>query len=148
MSMDFIEGLPVSQGKTAIMDVVDRFSKFVRFIPLQHPFTAPKVAQVFFGEIFSLYVLPKSIVSDRDRIFLSSFWTEIFKLQSTQLYMSSSYYPQSDGQTESVNQCLECYLRCFCGFKPKEWCKWIPWAKFWYNTTWKSATGYAHFEVV
>lgn len=67
--------------KSTIMVVVDRFSKFAQFIPLQHPFNAPKVAQVFFEEIFCLYGLPKSIVSDRDRVFLSSFWTEIFKLQ-------------------------------------------------------------------
>lgn len=146
--MDFVERLPASRGRTAIMVVVDRFSKFAHFIPLQHPFIAPKIAQVFFEEIFSLYGLPKSIVSDRDRIFLSSFWTELFKLQGTQLHMSSSYHPQSDGQTERVNQCLECYLRCFCGFKPKEWCKWIPWATFWYNTTWKSATGFIPFKVV
>lgn len=71
--MDFIEGLPMSQGKTAIMVVVDRYSKFAHFVPLQHPFTAPKVAQLFFDNFLSLYDLPKSIVSDRDCIFLSSF---------------------------------------------------------------------------
>lgn len=83
--MDFVDGLPPSQGKTIIMVVVDRYSKFAHFVAMQHPYTATMVAQIFFEEIFSLYGLPKSIVSDRDTIFLSAFWTELFKLQGTQL---------------------------------------------------------------
>lgn len=83
ISMDFVDSLPPSQGKTVIMVVVDRFSKFAHFVAMQHPYTAPKVAQIFFDEIFSLYGLPKAIVSDRDAIFLSAFWLELFKLQGT-----------------------------------------------------------------
>lgn len=74
ISMDFVDSLPPSQGKTVIMVVVDHFSKFAHFVIMQHPYTAPKVAQIFFDEIFSLYGLPKAIVSDRDAIFLSVFW--------------------------------------------------------------------------
>lgn len=105
---DFIKGLLMSQGRNVIMIVVDRYSKFAYFIPL-HRFIASKVARVFFKEffIFRLYGLPKSIVFDRDKVLTGSFWQELFKIQITQLYLSSTYHPQSDGQTKRINQCLE-----------------------------------------
>lgn len=114
ISIDFIEGLSMSFGKSAIMVVVDRFSKFSCFIPPKHPYTAPLVAHVFHEEIFKLYGLPKSIVSDRDRIFTSEFWCELFRLQGTQLLLSTLCHAQMDGQTERISQCLEACLRCFC----------------------------------
>lgn len=147
ISMDFIEGLPTSHGKNVIMVIVDRYSKFAHFIPLQHPFTASKVAQVFFDEIFSLYGLPKTIASDRDPIFRSSFSSELLKLQGTQLHLSSSYHPQSGSQAERINQYLECYLRCFCSTKLNEWRKWVALAMFWHNTMWKSSMGFTLYEV-
>ena len=64
--MDFIEGLPRSGGKTTILVVVDRLSKFAHFIPLAHSFTAKTAALVFMGEICKLYGIPRTIVSDRD----------------------------------------------------------------------------------
>jgi hypothetical protein len=80
---------------------------------LLHPYSAPKVAQVFLDNVFRLHGMPTHIISDRDPVFTSSFWKELFKLANTLLCMSSAYHPQSDGQTERVNQCLETYLRCF-----------------------------------
>lgn len=97
ISMDFNEGLPNSQGRNVIMVVVDRYTKFAHFIAFQHPYNAPKVAQIFFEEVFSLYGLPKSIVSDHDLIFVSSFWSELFKIQGTQLQLSFACHSQSDG---------------------------------------------------
>lgn len=91
--------------------------------------------------------MPKTIVSDRDRIFTSNFWEELFNLQGTRL-RHSIYHPQSDGQTEGINQCLEAYLRCFCGTKPHDWGRWLSWAEYWHNTTWKSPTGFTPYEVV
>lgn len=145
VSMDFVDGLPPSQGKTIIMVVVDRLSKFAHFVALHHPYTTPKVAQIFLEEIVSLYSYPKTIVSNHDTIFLSAFCIKLFKLQGTQLHHSSAYHPQSDGQTERINQSLECYLRCFCNLKPSEWKKWFPWAIFWHNTTWNSSTGFTPY---
>jgi hypothetical protein len=148
ISMDFIEGLPVSQGFSVIFVVVDRLTKYGHFIPLAHPFSASTVAQVFMTNILKLHGMPSIIVSDRDPIFISSFWKELFHLQGTSLAFSSAYHPQSDGQTEALNKCLETYLRCYAGAKPKSWNFWLPLAEWWYNTNHHSATGFTPFEAL
>lgn len=85
ISMDFIKGLPSSQGRNAIMVVVDRLTKYAHFIPLSHPYTAAMVARLFHDHIFKLHGMPTSIVSDRDPTFTSAFSVEFFKLQGTNL---------------------------------------------------------------
>ncbi|KAM1013601.1 hypothetical protein FF1_043513 [Malus domestica] len=113
--MDFIVDLPNWKGKTVIWVVVHRLSKYTHFVPMSHPYTASSVAQLFIEHIFKLHGMPSSIVIDRDSIFLSAFWRELFKLQNSKLCMSSRYHPQSDGQSEVMNKCFETYLRCFVG---------------------------------
>jgi len=148
ISLDFIEGLPNSEGYSVIMVVVDRLSKYAHFIPISHPYTASKIAQVFLANIFKLHGLPNSIVTDRDPTFTSTFWKELFKLQGTTLKFSSAYHPQTDGQTEIVNKMVEQYLRCFSGDKPKGWVKWLPLAEWWYNTNIHASTKLSPFESV
>lgn len=99
ISMDFITHLPCSNNKTAIWVIVDRLTKFSHFIALPTSFTAASLAPTFISEIYKLHGAPKTIVSDRDRIFVSQFWRSLFKHLGTTLHFSSSYHPQSDGQT-------------------------------------------------
>ncbi|PNX92266.1 retrotransposon-related protein [Trifolium pratense] len=148
ISMDFIEGLPPSAGKQVIFVVVDRLSKYAHFIPLSHPYTAVDIAKVFLDNVFKLHGLPESITSDRDPIFLSTFWNEFFKLQGVALNKSTAYHPQSDGQTEIVNKAVETYLRCMCSEKPTSWSQWIPMAEYWYNSNFHSAIQTTPYEVV
>lgn len=79
------------------MVIIDGFSKFAHFVPLLHPFSAQQVAQLFLDNVYRLHGMPTHIVSDRDRIFTSTFWRELFRLAQVQRNMSSAYHPQSDG---------------------------------------------------
>ena len=146
--MDFITGLPNSGNKSVIMVVVEKISKYAHFCALPHPFTSTLVAQSFMDQIFKLHGMPTSIVSDRDPIFTSNFWQELFRLQGTQLKLSTSYHPQTDGQTEAVNKCLETYLRCFTSEKQHLWVQWLPLAELWYNTNYHATTKMTPYEAV
>ena len=107
ISMDFVEGLPKSEGKDVIMVIVNQLTKFGHFLNLSHPFTAQEVARTFLDRVTSFHDIPKTIVSDRDKVFTSSLWQELFKKLGVGLCMSMAYHPQTDGQTEIMNQCLE-----------------------------------------
>ncbi|KAF0930307.1 hypothetical protein E2562_031975 [Oryza meyeriana var. granulata] len=100
IAMDFMEGFPKVGGKSVVLTVVDRFSKYTHFVAIGHPYTATSVAHVFFDHIVRLHGLPCSIVSDRDPVFTSTFWTELFALSGVELRLSSAFHPQTDGQSE------------------------------------------------
>ncbi|KAL4587069.1 hypothetical protein LXL04_011719 [Taraxacum kok-saghyz] len=148
ISMDFITQLPPSGGKTAIWVIVDRLSKYAHFIALPPHYTAPSLAIIFLQHIYRLHGLPKTIVSDRDPIFLSHFWKDLFAKIGTKLLHSSAYHPQTDGQTEVVNRCLESYLRCFASDEPNRWSKYLYLAEYWYNTTYHSAIEMPPFQAL
>ncbi|CAL9217962.1 unnamed protein product [Arabidopsis halleri] len=153
LSMDFIDGLQPSDKHTSIMVVVDHLSKSAHLIPLSHPYTSKSVAAKFVEYVvMKLHGLPKTIVSDRDPVFTSAFWRELWKLSGTKLCMSSAYHPQSDGQMEVINRCVEQFLRCFVHERPKQWSFMLPCAEYWYNTTagnhhrwWVMSTGHHQF---
>ena len=103
LSLDFIVGLPGYKGNSTVLVIVDRFSKAAHFTMLPKQHSAAHVAEVFAQTVCKLHGIPRSLISDRDPIFVSRFWKELFKLSGTQLRMSTAYHPQSDGQTEVVN---------------------------------------------
>jgi hypothetical protein len=146
--MDFIEGLPPSDHFNALLVVIDKFTKYGHFIPVKHPFTALQIVQVFMNNVYKLHELPKTIISNRDRVFTSAVWQQLLKLTNTKLMMSSSYHLQTDGQTEHLNQCVEGFLGCTVHSCPRQWNKWISVAKFWYNTSVHSALGKSPFEAL
>ena len=92
--------------------------------------------------------MPHSIVSDCDPTFTNNFWQELFKIQGTQLHLSTAYHAQNDGQTEVVNKCLETYLRCFSSERKNQWDQWLPLVEWWYNSSYHTTTCMTPFEVV
>nr|XP_009775498.1 PREDICTED: uncharacterized protein LOC104225416 [Nicotiana sylvestris] len=125
ISMDFIEGLPKSHGKDVIFVVVDRLTKSAHFMALAYPFTSLEVANKFWKRVHTLHSSPETIVFDRDKQFLSNFLQALFKLKGIQLLYSSTYHPQTDGQTERMEKCIENHLRCITSNKPQDWKKWL-----------------------
>jgi hypothetical protein len=148
LTMDFIEGLPKSDGYNVILVVVDRLTKYAHFLAIKHPYTATSIAQLFLDNIVKLHGLPQSIVTDRDTIFVSQFWKTLFKLYKVNLKLSTAYHPQTDGQSERVNQCLEMYLRCAVHDSPKSWKSWLSLAEIWYNSSLHSALGCSPFKAL
>jgi len=147
LSMDFVTHLPSSNGFTTILVVVDRFSKGVHLGALPAHYTAFKVANLFLNIVCKLHGFPRSIISDRDPIFISSFWRELFRLSGTTLRMSTAYHPQSDGQTEVMNRTIEQYLRSFVHHNPANWFKFLALAEWSYNTSQHSGTDFTPYEV-
>jgi hypothetical protein len=106
-----MEGFPKVCGKSVILTVVNRFSKYT---PTSSS-SAMTVAKAFFDSMIRLHGVPTSMVNDRDPIFTSTLWKELFRLIGTQLCTSSVFYPQKDGQSKVTNKLITIYLRCLAG---------------------------------
>ncbi|KAL0401393.1 UNVERIFIED_CONTAM: Transposon Tf2-11 polyprotein [Sesamum latifolium] len=148
VSMDYISGLPKVGDLGSIIIVVDRLSKYATFIAAPKHATAEGTAHLFFKHIVKYWGLPKDIVSDRDSCFIGFFWTELFKILGSKLFMSSSYHPQSDGQTERFNSMLEEYLRHFVRGTQKDWVKLLDVAQLCFNAQKSSSTNKSAFEII
>lgn len=148
VSLDFITNLPKVGEVSGILVVVDRFSKYATFVPTSKHCSAEDTASLFFKHVVKYWGVPQNIVSDRDPRFTGSFWTELFKLLGSELNISSSYHPQTDGQTERFNAMLEEYLRHFVHANMKNWVELLDVAQFCFNSKKSSATNKSAFEVV
>ena len=147
ISMDFITGFPKVRDFKSVFVVVDRFSKYVVFIPAPNACPAEEATKLFFSNVVKHFGLSRDIVSDRDTRFTGKFWVELFKLLSSELKFSTSNHPQTDGQTERINALLEEYLRHYVTTTQKNWVDLMDTAQLCYNLQRSSATGMSPFEL-
>src|SRR3979490_2857909 len=124
--MDFIEQLPASSEFTAILVIVDRFSKQGIFIPTIDTITLPKLGELFVLHVFSKHSIPSHVTSDRGSEFVSHFCRSLGKARDMKLHYTSGYHPEGDGQTEHTNQTLEQYLRVYCNYQQDDWALLLP----------------------
>ncbi|CAI7788692.1 unnamed protein product [Closterium sp. NIES-53] len=142
VSLDFITGLPpTNAGHDAILVVIEKFSKMGHFIPTHTTARTEETAQLFLKHIISQHGIPTTLISDRDPKFTSKFWKELMSLMGTRLAMSSAYHPQTDGQTERLNQIVEQLLRAACKDDINKWDLHLPVLEFAYNNAKHAATG-------
>jgi hypothetical protein len=152
ISLDFIVALPPSKRRQdvydAILVVVCRFSKMVRFIPCHNTVDAGELGAILIDEIFSKYGAPRSIVSDRGTTFTSEYWGTLCYHLVIKRCFSTAFHPQSDGQTERMNQTLECYLRCYVNYEQNDWAMLLPSAEYAYNDSTNASTKASPFSMV
>lgn len=146
ISIDFVTGLPPSEGKTAILTIVDRFSKMAHFVPLPKLPSAKETAQILLDHVFRLHGIPADVVSDRGPQFSSVFWQEFCRLLGATPSLSSGFHPQSNGQTERMNQQMETALRCTVSQNPSSWSQQLLWVEYAHNSLTSSATGLSPFQ--
>jgi transposase InsO family protein len=147
--MDFIGGLPRTQsGYDFIWVIMDRLTKVAHFIPVKTTYSGPQLAELYMLRIVCLHGVPKKIVSDRGMHFTLTFWERLHEALDTQLHFSSAYHPQTDGQTERVNQILEDMMRDFSLQYGRSWDKSLLYAEFSYNNSYQESLKMASFEML
>jgi len=134
LSVDFVVELPLSSGHNAVMTVVDSVSKRVHFIPMHTTVTAEGAARLFLHQVWKLHSLPKYVISDCGPQFVAHFTRELYHLLGIKLASSTAWYPQTDRQTEHVNQKLDQYLQLFVNKQQDNWYNLLPMAEFQYIT--------------
>jgi transposase InsO family protein len=149
ITMDFIVGLPRTQsGYDSIWVIVDRLTKVAHFIPVNTTYSGPQLAKLYMSRIVCLYRVPKKIVSDKGTQFTLKFWERLHKTLDTQLRFSSAYHPQTNRQTERVNQILEDMLRACALQYGRSWDKSLSFAEFSYNNSYQESLKMAPFEML
>jgi len=144
--VDFITKLPLAQGYDVILVVCDRFSKIAHFIATTERTSVEGLVKLFQDHIWKLHGLPESIVSDRGMQFAVGIMKELNYLLGIQTKLSTAYYPQTNGQTERINQELEQYLRVFINHRQEQWPDWLGTVEFAYNNKIHVATKISLFK--
>ena len=122
ITMDFIVDLPPSMGPgdnkayDAILVILDRYTKVVKYIACRKTIDALELARLFVKHWFPDQGLPESIVSDRGSLFTSKFWAALCYHLNIKRRLSTAFHPQTDGQTERQNQIIEAFFRSFCNY--------------------------------
>jgi hypothetical protein len=140
ISVDLITELPQAHGYDMIMNIVDTVSKRAHFVPTHTTLTAEGAARLYLSNVWKLHGLPRKVVSDRGPQFVAAFTKELYRILGIKLASSTAYHPQTDGQTERVNQELEQYLRLFTNERQDNWDELLPLAEFQYNNHIHSST--------
>ena len=140
--VDFITKLPVVVGKDAVLVVCDRLSKMTHFVATM---LAEGLARLFRDNVWKLHGLPESVVSDRGPQFAAELTKELNKMLGIKTKLSTAFHPQTDGQTERMNQELEQYLRFFIEHRQKDWPEWLAAAEFAINNKVHTATKVSPF---
>nr|ADC55379.1 gag-pol polyprotein [Oryza brachyantha] len=149
IGMDFITSLPrTAAGHDSIWVIVDRLTKVAHFIPVHTTYSGKRLAEIYLARIMCLHGVPKKIVSDRGSQFTSKFWQKLQEELGTRLNFSTAYHPQTDSQTERVNQILEDMLRACALDFGGTWDKNLPYAEFSYNNSYQASLQMAPFEAL
>ena len=128
--------------------MVDRLTKSAHFLPVRQGMSTEQLAKLYIREVVRLHGVPRSIVSDRDSRFLSAFWRSLQRALGIRLHFSSTYHPQTDGQTERVNKILEDMLKACCMDLQTDWVELIPLMEFAYNNSYQTTIQMAPFEAL
>jgi len=131
--VDFVVELPLSSGHNTVMTVVDSVLKRAHFILTHTTVTAEEAAKLFLHQVWKLHGLPKCVISDHGPQFIARFTRELYRLLGIKLASSTAWHPQTDGQTECVNQELDQYLRLFVNKRQDDWYNLLPMAEFQHN---------------
>jgi hypothetical protein len=146
VTMDFIMDLPKSpQGNDALLVVVDKLTKYVILVPCQTSCAAVVAAELFFKNVYQWCGLPKKIISDRDKLFTSTFWKALMKKLAVEHRYSTAYHPQTDGQTEVMNKVVEEVIRPSLTEDGKNWESLLPLVQFCINNSRNESTGQTPF---
>ena len=145
--MDFITKLPVSKGHDSILVVCDRFLKMLHFVATTEKMIAEGLVRLFRDNVWKLYGLPESVISDRGPQFVAGVIKELNKMLGIETKLSTAYHPETDGQTERTNQELEQYLRMYINHRQNNWAEWLATAEFAFNNKVYTATRSSPFQV-
>jgi hypothetical protein len=146
MTMDFITDLPLSEDCDQLWVIMDRFTKMAHCIPLKkEQKTAEHLVKIFAKEIWRFHGTPTDIISDRDSRFISTEWKQFLGILGVRRRMSTSFYLQTNGQMERINQTIKAYLRSFINYEMDNWVGLLPMAEFAYNNSVTQGTGMSPF---